>query len=190
MGAARKYWDVEAYEEMYEETYEQEVELKVYTNNKKQTAKQAGKKYSHKGLVAMAAVLMICFGLLYASLSAYATTVAYEIQSLESDISAAQTANNRLALEVEQLSAPARVVKFAESAGGMVMAGGENVLYVGANEFGSRDYQVAAAMNTNTQLGSGSVEVVSGESAGLVDVIVSFFAGLRDKGDVAYAAVK
>lgn len=108
---------------------QEQVHLEVYTNNKPKHKKRHLRKLSQKQKLVFCLVMIFALSLVYVSLEAKITQVGYAVNQLKSDISDAQEANDRLMLEVEQLSSPERIAQYAEEKDNMVVAGEGNVLY-------------------------------------------------------------
>lgn len=158
----RQYYDETS---LYREE-EQELHLKVYTNNKnkKRTKRRHLRKLSPRQKLVCLFVVIFAMCLVYVSLEAKITQIGYSVNQLKADIAEAQEVNDRLMLEVEELSSPQRIAQYAGAEDGMVAVDENNILYadikiadtkaasdIAADENGGKTQAEASADLTQTE---------------------------------------
>lgn len=112
-----------------QEQARERVHLEVYTNNRNKTKKRHLRKLSQKQKLVLGLALVFSLSLVYVSLEAKITQVGYSVNQLQADIAEAQEANDRLMVEVEQLTSPERIAQYASENDGMVVADAQNIIY-------------------------------------------------------------
>lgn len=135
--------------------------LRLYTEER--TNKKQKRKHALEVNMMVCAGIMFLMFLGYTSLGAKITTVGHEINELKQQIAEVENTNDRLMLEVEELSSPEALAAFAEKEMGMVQTTEANVIYQEFSDSVKSDLQIAQSDSLNTVVaaqGSASVEVV------------------------------
>lgn len=105
------------------------VHLEVYTNDSPKRRHRRLRKLSSKQKLMICLLVVFSCSLFYVALEAKITQTGYEINQLRAEVDTATEVNQRLMLEVEQLSAPERIAQYAAENEGMTAVGDENILY-------------------------------------------------------------
>jgi cell division protein FtsL len=138
------------------------VHLEVYTNDKKKTKHRHLRKLSPKQKLIVCLIVIFSMSLFYVALEAKITQVGYSVNQLQSDIAEAQKENDRLMLEVEELSSPERIAQYAGVNDGMKVVDESSILYA----------DIEIADNQNTADGSENI-TDSGNSNNAADSNIS-----------------
>lgn len=150
--------------------------LRLYTEER--TSKKQKKKHALEVNIMVCAGIMFLMFLGYTSLSAKVTTVGHEINELKQQIAEVDNTNDRLMLEVEELSSPEAIAAFAEKEMGMVQTTEANVIYQEFSDSIKSDLQIAQSDSLSTVTaaqGSASIEVVEDSDAHpFLDTLHSF----------------
>lgn len=105
------------------------VRLEVYTNDSPKRRHRHLRKLSSKQKLVICLLLVFGCSLFYVALEAKITQTGYKINQLQAEVDTATEANQRLMLEVEQLSSPERIAQYATENEGMTTVEDENILY-------------------------------------------------------------
>lgn len=164
---------------------QERVHLEVYTNNRHKTKKRHLRKLSQKQKLVVCLALVFSLSLVYVSLEAKITQVGYSINQLQADITEAQEANDRLMVEVEQLTAPERIAQYAAENDGMVVAEANNIIYADievGKKTTAREESEAAAAGRAEDVKSNSRADGAGDDISVADnSVIGSFSSWMDK---------